>query len=450
MILKKYIILFVATAIYQNSFSQLFISNGAQWTNSGTAIVTLQNIDFVNNGLYVFGKSVTRFTGSSNNTISGSSVTNFYDLEVEKTGSNKITLLSNVQVGHRVNFNDGLLDLNQRLLTLADTALLVNENENSRITGINGGEVVITLNASSPNNLNPGNLGAAITSAANLGTVTIRRGHKVQGGSGLPNSINRYFAIQAANNSNLDAALRFFYFDAELNTENESTLNTFESFTGGLTWTNQSYTSANTGLNYVEKTGIGSFSRWTLSGQLNTLPVTGLGFTARRINNAQVQLNWKTIQEINNKGFHIERKNENEGSFTDIGFTASSASGGNSSFPLQYQETDNNNFTGKTFYRIKQEDMDGRSTYSVIRIVNGDAKQAIMQVWPVPSTGSVNVLVGGLPKADKLMVFDASGKLVQQLQVQNNAQVQLAALPAGIYMVRLAEYGELMQKIIVQ
>jgi hypothetical protein len=104
-----------------------------------------------------------------------------------------------------------------------------------------------------------------------------------------------------------------------------------------------------------------------------TLPITGLEFYAKRLNSTTVQLDWKTLQEINNKGFSIERKKENENNFAAMGFVNSNANGGNSSFPLQYQKLDNNNFTGNTYYRLKQEDFDGRSTYSVVRIVKGDA-----------------------------------------------------------------------------
>lgn len=183
----------------------------------------------------------------------------------------------------------------------------------------------------------------------------------------------------------------------------------------------------------------------------SVLPVTGLEFYAKRISPAQVQLNWKTIQEINNKGFQVEKRKENESSFSDIGFVPSSANSGNSSLPLQYQQLDNNNYSGKTLYRLKQEDIDGHFTYSLVRIVNGaGAKQTVLQVWPVPSTGPVNILVSGIEKADNLMVFDMSGKMVQQLKVQNNMQVQLTNLTPGAYFIRLTENKELVQKIIIQ
>lgn len=181
------------------------------------------------------------------------------------------------------------------------------------------------------------------------------------------------------------------------------------------------------------------------------LPIIGLEFYAKRINNTQVQLDWKTIQEINNKGFYVERKKENEGSFASIGFENSKALNGNSSFALQYQKLDNNNFTGITYYRLTQEDIDGRTTYSVVRIVKGDAnKQLTMQVWPVPAVSFFNVAVNGLSKPDMLQVVDMSGRLVKSYTIQNQIQQQVYGLPAGTYFIKLASDKTIGQKVIVQ
>jgi Secretion system C-terminal sorting domain len=181
------------------------------------------------------------------------------------------------------------------------------------------------------------------------------------------------------------------------------------------------------------------------------LPVTGLEFYAKRINSNQVQLDWKTLQEINNKGFHIERKKETENNFADMGFVSSNANGGNSSFPIQYQKLDNNNFSGITYYRLKLEDIDGRSTYSVVRMVKGDmSKQLSLQVWPVPAVGFFNVRVNGLDKNDLLQVVDVNGRLVKQFIIQNQTQLQISGLPAGTYFVKLASDKTVGQKVILQ
>lgn len=181
------------------------------------------------------------------------------------------------------------------------------------------------------------------------------------------------------------------------------------------------------------------------------LPVTGLEFYAKRISNTQVQLNWKTLQELNNKGFTIERQKENENAFADIDFVGSYATAGNSSDPLQYQQLDNNNFSGITYYRLRQQDLDGHSSYSVIRTIKGaEGKQLTMQVWPVPAVGFFNVNVTGLTKADILQVLDMNGRLVKKFTIENNNQQQVNGLPAGTYYVKLASDNTVGQKVIVQ
>lgn len=180
------------------------------------------------------------------------------------------------------------------------------------------------------------------------------------------------------------------------------------------------------------------------------LPVLGLEFNAKRINNSKVQLDWKTVQEIDNKGFYVERKKESEINFTQLHFVKSAAPNGNSSLPLNYSHVDANDFSGKTYYRLKQEDIDGKFMYSIMRLVNGNNGKVIsMKAWPIPSTGPVNISAEGIEK-DVLLVFDNNGRLMKQLTITAQSSVQLTGLAPGIYIVKLGSQKELYQKIIIQ
>lgn len=180
------------------------------------------------------------------------------------------------------------------------------------------------------------------------------------------------------------------------------------------------------------------------------LPVLGLEFNAKRINNNKVQLDWKTAQEIDNKGFYVERKKEGEINFTQLHFVKSAAPNGNSSLPLNYSHIDTNSFRGKTYYRLKQEDLDGKFMYSIVRLVNGNNGKVIsMKAWPIPSTGLVNITAEGIEN-DALLVFDNNGRLIKQLTITAKTPVQLTGLAPGTYIVKLGSQKELYQKIIVQ
>lgn len=180
------------------------------------------------------------------------------------------------------------------------------------------------------------------------------------------------------------------------------------------------------------------------------LPVLGLEFNAKRVNNSKVQLDWKTVQEIDNKGFYVERKKETDVNFTQLHFVKSAAPNGNSSLPLNYSHVDTNSFGGKTYYRLKQEDIDGKFMYSIVRLVNGSNGKVIsMKAWPIPSTGPVNISAEGIEK-DVLLVFDNNGRLMKQLTITATTPVQLTGLVPGTYIVKLGSQKELYQKIIIQ
>lgn len=449
--MKHISLFFVLIFLWLAGNAQLIITPGAQWENIGTVKITLNDIDFINNGSFTANNSVMQFSGSTGSNISGSSATTFYDLEIAKTGLNKLTLLSNIDVASKITFTSGLIDLNQNIISLASNAYLQNESELSRIIGPLGGEVSITLVLGNPSNYNPGNLGAVLTTNVSLGSTTISRGHKTPAGTGLQSAVNRYYNINPSQNTNLDATLRFKYFDAELNAQNENIMEVFKSIDNGATWSNQNFSTRDIAANYVEKIGIPSFSRWTLSSSAAVaLPVTGLQFFAKRISRDKVMLDWKTIQELNNRGFYVERKKENENNFSVIGFVNSIALGGNSSFPLQYSLSDDNTFTGKTFYRLKQTDIDNRFTYSEIRAVNGDATNAVtLTAWPIPSAGNFTVSVEGIEK-DVLLIYDMTGKLIRQQNISSSMQQKIYGLTPGTYILRLAGQKEIQQKMIVQ
>jgi hypothetical protein len=181
-----------------------------------------------------------------------------------------------------------------------------------------------------------------------------------------------------------------------------------------------------------------------------SLPVTGLHFVGKRVDKNNVILSWHTLQEFNNKGFYVERKYEYEGNFTSLKFVSSKAVNGSSNTPIEYNTTDANSFAGKTFYRLKQIDYNGSTTYSDILTLNGIIGNIIsLKVWPNPSRGNVTVAVEVADK-DVLQLYDISGKMIRQIPVVNGKQEQILGLQPGVYILKLAGRKDLSQKLIVQ
>jgi hypothetical protein len=245
--------------------AQLAVTNGAQLKLTGDALLTLRDIDLVNNGDFNQTAGTVRFTGTGNSSISGSQLTRIHVLQMAKTGPAQLQLQRTLNINSLLSFSSGIINLNNNNIELEPTALVSGETETSRITGITGGYVQIITNLNAPSSANPGNLGAVITSAQNLGSTTIRRGHVAQANmiAGKP-SIHRYYDITPTNNTGLNATLRMNYFDAELNGLTEAWLGLWRS-NDNINWTQAGYSSRDAAANFVQQSGINSFSRWTLS-----------------------------------------------------------------------------------------------------------------------------------------------------------------------------------------
>lgn len=434
--MKKVMALLLVLTAPHWLMAQLVLQSGAVLKTTGNALITLQNTDMVNNTTLnqLPGEGRFVFAGTADNTISGSGTSLFDVLEIAKTGTAKLSLLQNISVGSSVNFITGLIDLNKNNLYLKPAALFTGENENSRITGIAGGYVEITNTLNAPSAFNSGNLGAVISSAQNLGSTVIRRGHVSQvNGSGNGSSIYRYYDIAPANNSSLNATLRINYFDAELNGLTENTLTQWKS-NNTTTWFNMGYNVRDAIANYVTQRGLADFSRWTLSSAGNVLPVTFISFTAG-CNNGIVLLIWKTAQEQNSHLFEIE-KSEDGINFTTI---ATVPAAGNSSTEKTYTYSDSNTSPATRYYRIAEKDINGATQLTAInRIKCGEAASAI-KYWPNPMQADLFLSIPAASAAAVCVkIFDSKGALVlvqyaNLLRGNNQLKVNTRRLVPGSY-----------------
>lgn len=490
--MKKIILSILLTCLLQHGFSQLIVGTGANWIITGNPSIVLQDINLVNDGIINGGLGSFRFVGFQNSTISGNATPLFNILEISKTNSAKVLLNRGINVSGSINFVSGQLDMNGSNIFLASSALINNETELNRITGANGGYVQLIQYISSPNMHNPGNLGAFITSTANLGSVTIRRYHTAESGTSLTGSINRYYSITPTNNSNLNATLRLKYFDAELNGQNESSLTIYQSTDAGVNWNNLSRTSNNTNSNYVEKVTVGSLALHTLSND-NTVvgAVTGLVFTGSRKKTTEVQLKWTIQTETNMSGFQVQRRLDTEADFTDRAFVNTMATAGNSTTALSYQTVDANAHAGLSYYRLKIVDKANNVSYSPIinvagkmkgagggnggnngnniinvagktkgagggnggsndnnREMSDDVSEVKVTVGPNPNNGNFWFVVSGIEKETTAALFTIDGKAVKQFKVFNMQQVKINGLSTGVYLLKVQ--GLQTVKIIVQ
>ncbi len=191
---------------------------------------------------------------------------------------------------------------------------------------------------------------------------------------------------------------------------------------------------------YARRNNMSSFSQFGIGVLSGALPVTLLNFDARRLNKVKVQVNWETVTETNNLGFDVERRLDGEPAFMKIGFTPTKATNGNSSSSLNYNFTDANGFSGISYYRLKQIDLDNRFVYTHIKAVKGMGEtQVSVLLYPNPNYGQFAIRLDGVKEPYEAFISDLSGKLVKKLTLFNNNYISITGLSAGTYIIRIPD-----------
>ena len=143
------------------------------------------------------------------------------------------------------------------------------------------------------------------------------------------------------------------------------------------------------------------------------LPVE-LSFFTGTVNGKNVELHWRTETEVNNYGFDILRRAQDDEWIT-LGFVDGH---GNSNSPKNYYFTDNNPSGGSKFgYRLKQIDNDGTYEYSdIVEVEFVPTEFALYQNYPNPFNPST-IIKYSLPQESevRINVFDILGNEVINL-----------------------------------
>jgi hypothetical protein len=177
------------------------------------------------------------------------------------------------------------------------------------------------------------------------------------------------------------------------------------------------------------------------------LPVTGLQLEVTRLDDRKARLVWSTQQEWQNKGFVIERKRILQSNFDSIGFVAAATADGNSDQPRQYSFTDGDAGNDKSFYRLRQVDLDGKEHISaVVMLAAVEELKHSIKAWPVPARGPVMVQsLDANPQS--IQLFDMQGRLLGQWNLLPGQTISLPAQKPGTY---LFKSRQLTQKLVWQ
>ena len=145
----------------------------------------------------------------------------------------------------------------------------------------------------------------------------------------------------------------------------------------------------------------------------------------------QVMLHWSTATELDNAGFEVWRMVEGEDQFRQVGWVDGA---GNSQMVRSYAHPDDNPTQQVSYYKLRQMDFDGRSSWSPIVAVQGAVKGNRFTLFPNPA--SDRFFIDADPSGiASVLLLDASGRRVREWSAQQGFAVD--GLPSGPYTVML-------------
>lgn len=213
-------------------------------------------------------------------------------------------------------------------------------------------------------------------------------------------------------------------------------------YSGGAWTTGDSYDSTQLAFTWNNITSFSDYTGGTGMGEgAISLPVT-MGSLAAKVEDKGIALNWDTETEIDNAGFWVQRSADGR---TWEAVTWLKAQGsGNSLRRQNYDYLDGAPHPGRNFYRICQQDRNGKKVYSntVSAVWQVDAYQPEVLVVPNPGAShEVHLYLKGFNRGTaRITVTDSKGTpmVVKEVEVAGPSSTSVPVappqgLPPGLY-----------------
>jgi len=179
---------------------------------------------------------------------------------------------------------------------------------------------------------------------------------------------------------------------------------------------------------------------WTITGDSPSgfnclsvpLPVELLNFSVQSSPQGH-QATWSTASELNNSNFILEHSLGDD-SFEELGLIEGK---GTTSKANNYEYIHATAEPGVHYYRLRQVDFDGASTYSDVVSVKRVGASALA-VYPNPADQTLTLQ--GVAEGDQFVLSDALGRVVLAGKYNGN-ELAVDQLPAGTYVVQVGDAG---------
>lgn len=242
---------------------------------------------------------------------------------------------------------------------------------------------------------------------------------------GVPPSISRVYSFTTP--VDFAGVAGFFYQPAELNGNNESTLQ--------IAFGNAAFASASGGTvditrHYISNTlPLTNFTSLTAA-QEGALPVRLIGFQVKMVEN-QAVLAWQTSEEKNSNYFEIQQS-EDSRNWTALGTVKAAIE---SSTTRKYGFNDLVQRYGTQYYRLKMVDLDGSYAYSTVRQLRFEAS-GMISVYPNPVVDKLRI--GSKDALSNVKMTNLAGRTVLEISKPEPGQeFSLKSYPAGAYLIQV-------------
>ncbi|MFC5272155.1 T9SS type A sorting domain-containing protein [Adhaeribacter terreus] len=367
-------------------------------------------------------------------------------------------LSANTRIKNSLSLSGGKLELGNFDLTLDAGSFLSNANANSYIITNGTGSLkrqvqknntdvefpVGTSTAYLPVKIRLANTANTVTDIFSVKAIDFVYDNytsNVPTGTKFSNkAVNNTWIIDEAVAGNSDVTLTFQWNAASALSDFDLNQTRISHFHNG-SWDDDTPVTATliNGLYTVSRSNITSFSPFgVFSGTPNPLPVELLKFEASRSKNGIV-CSWETASEKNNHYFTIERSHNGK-EFQESGRVAGA---GTTSQHNRYSFADSTAPASLTYYRLRQTDFDGTTTYSKIVAVAAKNEAITYTLFPNPAQG-IRYLktTGNTTMPVHITVTNLQGKTILQTtaEPQNlraGFPIDLTKQAAGLYFIQI-------------
>jgi hypothetical protein len=404
--------------------------------------------NWTNNGDLNGGSGTVNILGTTSTSITGTATETFYNLVINKTGTVTVTIPAGThQIGNSMTLTNGIINQNATLRFL-NNATVSGANNNCYVNGkvVKVGTQAFTFPVGANLFYRPASITAPSVATdhftAQYFNIDPSPPYTFTSKDASIHHIGRceYWIIdRTGGSSNVTVSLTWNVNSCGVTNLSDLLVARWDA--GQVKWKDEG--NGGTTGNLVAGTintsaAVTLFSPFTLASKNanNPLPIELINFNCGIVNRNTIGLSWSTASESNNDYFGIERSTDGI-NFEIIG---KQIGAGTSNTLLNYNFNDENLLKGVFYYRLKQVDFNGKSTYSQMCSITNTGTEGI-KFYPNPVKNSLIIDndFSEKPKTDVFIITDVTGKqLILPLTYDNSkVTVDCSSLEDGIYFLKV-------------